>query len=79
LGANIGRDDEEIENVVVKLLIAKQKTLALAESCTGGIRIELPTCPGASGIFLGGVVSYANSAKGEFLGVRADARRRMAR
>jgi len=35
LGANVfGFDDDEIENVVVRLLTEKKKTLALAESCT---------------------------------------------
>jgi nicotinamide-nucleotide amidase len=74
LGANIfGSDDEEIEEVVVKLLIAKQKTLALAESCTGGALAQRVTnVPGASEIFLGGVVSYANCAKEKFLGVRSE-------
>jgi nicotinamide-nucleotide amidase len=74
LGESIfGSDDEEIENVVVKLLAQKQKTLALAESCTGGlIASRITDVPGASEIFLGGVVSYANSAKENFLGVRAE-------
>ena len=74
LGANIfGRDDDEIEQVVVKLLTAQKKTLALAESCTGGnIAQRVTNVPGASEIFLGGVVSYANSAKEKFLGVRAE-------
>ena len=74
LGENIfGRDDEEIEQVVVKLLAQKKKTLALAESCTGGlIANRITDVPGASEIFLGGVVSYANAAKGKFLGVRAE-------
>ena len=74
LGENIfGRDDEEIENVVVKLLAQKKKTLALAESCTGGlIANRITDVPGASEIFLGGVVSYANSAKEKFLDVRAE-------
>lgn len=74
LGANIfGFDDEEIENVVVRLLTAKKKTLALAESCTGGnLAHRVTNVPGASEIFLGGVVSYANSAKENFLGVRAE-------
>ena len=74
LGANIfGFDDDEIENVVVKLLIAQKKTLALAESCTGGlIASRVTDVPGASAIFLGGVVSYANAAKQNFLGVRAE-------
>jgi nicotinamide-nucleotide amidase len=74
LGANIfGFDDDEIENVVVKLLTAQKKTLALAESCTGGlIAHRVTNVPGASEIFPGGVVSYANSAKEKFLGVRVE-------
>ncbi len=68
-----GFDDDEIEQVVVRLLVEKKKTLALAESCTGGnIAHRLTNVPGASEIFLGGVVSYANSAKETFLGVTAD-------
>ena len=74
LGANIfGFDDDEMEEVVVKLLTARKKTLALAESCTGGlIASRVTDVPGASEIFLGGVVSYANTAKEKFLGVRAE-------
>ena len=74
LGANIfGFDDDEIEAVVVGCLRAQKKTFALAESCTGGlIASRLTDVPGASEIFLGGVVSYANSAKEKFLGVRAE-------
>ncbi|HEX7569021.1 MAG TPA: nicotinamide-nucleotide amidohydrolase family protein, partial [Verrucomicrobiae bacterium] len=73
LGANIfGFDDAEIEAVVIGLLRAKKKTLALAESCTGGgLAQRVTDVPGASEVFLGGVVSYANSAKEKFLGVRA--------
>ncbi len=73
LGAHIfGFDDDEMETVVVRLLTQKKKTLALAESCTGGgIAHRVTNVPGASEIFLGGVVSYANSAKEKFLGVRA--------
>jgi nicotinamide-nucleotide amidase len=73
LGANIyGFDDEEIERVVVRLLAEKKKTLALAESCTGGgIANRITNVPGASEVFLGGVVSYSNAAKEQFLGVRA--------
>ena len=74
LGANIfGFDDDEIEAVVIGLLRSRKKTLALAESCTGGlIANRITDVPGASEIFLGGVVSYANSAKEKFLGVRAE-------
>jgi nicotinamide-nucleotide amidase len=73
LGENIfGRDDEELEQVVVKLLAQQKKTLALAESCTGGlIASRITDVPGASEVFLGGVVGYANAAKEKFLGVRA--------
>jgi nicotinamide-nucleotide amidase len=75
LGASVyGFDDEEIETVVVRLLTAQKKTLALAESCTGGnIAHRVTNVPGASAVFLGGVVSYANEAKEKFIGVRPEA------
>ena len=74
LGANIfGFDDDEIEQVVVQLLMECKKTLALAESCTGGnVAHRLTNVPRASEVFLGGVVSYSNAAKEKFLGVRAE-------
>jgi nicotinamide-nucleotide amidase len=74
LGGNIyGFDDDEIEAVVVGLLRSRKKTLALAESCTGGaIASRVTDVPGASEIFLGGVVSYANGAKENLLGVRPE-------
>jgi nicotinamide-nucleotide amidase len=74
LGAHIfGFDDEEIESVVVRRLTERKKTLSLAESCTGGnIAHRITNVPGASEVFLGGVVSYANRAKENFLGVRAE-------
>lgn len=74
LGANIfGFDDDEIEAVVIDLLRSRKQTLAFAESCTGGlIGSRMTDVPGASEIFLGGVVSYANAAKEKFLGVRAE-------
>jgi nicotinamide-nucleotide amidase len=74
LGPNIfGFDDDEIENVVVGLLKQQKKSLALAESCTGGnIAHRVTNVPGASAVFLGGVVSYANSIKEAFLGVQSE-------
>ena len=74
LGESIfGHDDEEIEQVVVRLLARQKKTLALAESCTGGlIASRIADVPGASEVFLGGVVSYANPAKEKLLGVLAE-------
>ena len=74
LGANIfGLDDDELENVVVRLLTEQKKTLALAESCTGGnLAHRVTNVPGASAVFPGGVVSYANDVKEKFLGVRME-------
>jgi nicotinamide-nucleotide amidase len=68
-----GFDDDEIEDVVVRLLTERKKTLALAESCTGGCMAQRMTdVPGVSVVFLGGVVSYANSIKEKFLGVHVE-------
>ncbi len=74
LGTHIyGLDDVEIEAVVIGLLRSKKKTLALAESCTGGnLAHRLTNVPGASEVFLGGVVSYANVVKEKFVGVSAE-------
>jgi len=74
LGAQIyGFDDETIETVVVRLLTERKKTLALAESCTGGcLAHRVTNVPGASAVFLGGLVTYSNEAKQKFLGVRAE-------
>jgi nicotinamide-nucleotide amidase len=53
-------------------LTERKKNLALAESCTGGcIAHRVTNVPGASAVFLGGVVAYSNAVKGKFLGVRA--------
>jgi nicotinamide-nucleotide amidase len=68
-----GRDPEELNEVIVKLLAERRKSLALAESCTGGyIANRITNVPGASAVFLGGVVSYSNESKQRFLGVRAE-------
>jgi PncC family amidohydrolase len=48
-------------------------TLALAESCTGGLAAKVITdAPGSSAYFVGGLVSYANAVKEELLGVAAN-------
>ena len=71
LGARIyGADGEDLPAAVGRMLREKGLTLALAESCTGGMIASLVTdVPGSSGYFLGGVVSYANSAKANLLDV----------
>jgi len=52
------------------VLKAKGKTIATAESCTGGkIGDMITSVPGSSAYFLGGVVSYGNDAKVSLLGV----------
>ena len=58
---------------LLEKLNKKGLTLAAAESCTGGMICETVTgAPGASAVFLGGVVSYANEVKINVLGVSAD-------
>jgi nicotinamide-nucleotide amidase len=72
-----GTDDDSLEAVVVRLLTARNKTLAVAESCTGGyIAHRLTNVPGASKVFLGGVISYSNAVKQRQLGVSAESLRR---
>ena len=54
-----------------RLLAARHLTLAVAESCTGGLLASLITdVPGSSDYFLGGVVAYAYPVKEHILGVR---------
>ncbi len=74
LGGNIfGFDDEEIEQVVVRLLKERKLTLALAESCTGGnIAHRVTNVPGASAIFPGGIICYANEVKEKFADVKPE-------
>ena len=62
--------DEDLEEVVVRLLAARKQTLAVAESCTGGaLASRVTDVPGASAVFLAGFVTYANEAKAEMLRV----------
>jgi nicotinamide-nucleotide amidase len=62
--------DEAIERVIGVLLGEKHATLAVAESCTGGlIAWRITEVPGSSNYFLRGYVTYSNQAKSELLGV----------
>jgi nicotinamide-nucleotide amidase len=61
---------ESLEEVVGMYLTMKQRTLAVAESCTGGLLAErLTRMPGSSNFFLGGAVAYSNELKADFAGV----------
>lgn len=58
------------EKSLIKQLIASGKTLATAESCTGGLIGKLLTdVSGSSAAYLGGIISYSNEVKNEVLGV----------
>ena len=59
-----------LPKAVADLLRAQQKTVSVAESCTGGLIGQLITMhPGASSVFLGGVIAYSNQCKESLLGV----------
>lgn len=63
--------DETLETRVGQALLARGWTVALGESCTGGlVGHRLTQVPGSSEYFLGGVVAYAYEAKERLLGVR---------
>jgi nicotinamide-nucleotide amidase len=65
--------DEGMEETVGRLLKERGMTLAVAESCTGGlIGHRITDVPGSSAYFLLGVATYSNDAKERILGVRAE-------
>lgn len=68
-----GSDDDTLEGVVGAILAKRRLTLAIAESCTGGLLAHRVTnIPGSSDYFLGGMVAYSNAAKIKFLGVEEE-------
>ncbi|MBI4322659.1 MAG: competence/damage-inducible protein A [Candidatus Omnitrophica bacterium] len=71
LGAAVyGLDEQTLESVVGGALVARHKTLAVAESCTGGLVSDrLTNVPGSSRYLLAALVAYHNRAKQEWLGV----------
>lgn len=74
LGRHVfAQDDETMATVVGALLRARKETVAVAESCTGGLVSALLTDPaGASDYFVGGAVSYRESTKALWAHVPAD-------
>ena len=71
---SVGFDDSDtIEVVLGRLLTAKNKTLATAESCTGGkIAQRITAVPGASAYFKGSIVCYSEVVKTDVLKVSKD-------
>ena len=67
------QDNEDLKDVVGRLLISKNITVSCAESCTGGLFAgTLTDIPGISCVFDRGIVTYSNKAKMEELGVKED-------
>jgi nicotinamide-nucleotide amidase len=65
-----GYGDESLEEVIGNLLRRKKLSLAVAESCTGGMLGEtLTTVPGSSDYFKGGIISYDGEIKEKLLGI----------
>lgn len=63
-------DDEEIQDVVARMLLEKGLTISFAESCTGGmISSVIVGVPGISKVFKGSIVAYDNAVKTSILGV----------
>ncbi len=68
-----GYDEETLETALGKLLKYAGKTIALAESCSGGYVSHLiTTVPGSSAYFQGAVVPYHNAFKERILGVKSE-------
>lgn len=65
-----GRDDETLEEVIGALLTERGRTLATAESCTGGwLGKRLVDVAGSSAFYIGGWVTYSNEMKEQMLSV----------
>ncbi len=69
----VGYEGASVEELIHQKLIARNATLAVAESCTGGnIAAKFTAMAGASAYFMLGAVTYSNNAKEQVLGVERD-------
>ncbi len=72
-GCAYGEGDTSMEAVVGSMLKERGMTVALAESCTGGlVGHRMTNIPGSSNYLKGGIVAYSNEVKQQSLGVRAE-------
>lgn len=73
LGVTVyGEGDDDLAALVLQQLRDRRMTIAVAESCTGGmLGARLTAIPGSSDVVLGGVIAYSNAIKETHLGVRA--------
>jgi len=70
---HFGNDDETLQACIVRLLQSKAQTLGCVESCTGGgLGALITQVPGSSSVFLGGLITYANTLKTSLAGVPSD-------
>ena len=70
---HFGGEGVELEDVVGRLLTENRKTIATAESCTGGlIGDRLTNISGSSLYYKGGIVAYSNSVKEKTIGVKKE-------
>jgi competence/damage-inducible protein CinA C-terminal domain len=68
-----GEEKTDLAEVVLRLCRERSLSVATAESCTGGlVGARLTAVPGASDVYLGGIVAYANRIKESLLGVPAE-------
>lgn len=68
-----GNNNEELEDIVGKILIDQNKSISTAESCSGGlISDRFTNTPNSSNYFKGGIVAYSNKIKTDILGVNED-------
>jgi len=68
-----GVGGDRLEEIVVRMLAAARKTIAVAESCTGGaIANRITNVSGSSEVFIDGCVTYSNESKVRLLGVREE-------
>lgn len=69
----ISEEDNSIEQILFDILINENKTIAIAESCTGGnIAAKIVSISGASKVFMGSTVTYALESKKNILGIRKE-------